>query len=120
MRIKGLISEVEYQAGIRWRNVYHKWLHSIGAPNPFPAAVDANGSFGRQNPMDDGSIDDELAEAIQRSMRAGEKALKMQGARVFHAVNAVAVYEEPEELGDFDLTSAAAKKGLKALVEVFG
>ena len=37
------------------------------------------------------------------------------GKRVFHAVNSIAVYEEPESLGDQEFTIAAAKIGLTAL-----
>lgn len=101
MRLKGRITEAEYQAGVRWRTIYHNWLRSIGAPG-----------------YEGATIDDELAEAIQRSMRAGEAILKNLGTRVFHSVNAVAVYEE--ELGDSEVTEVAAKKGLAALSAIFG
>ena len=37
------------------------------------------------------------------------------GKRVFHAVNSIAVYEEPESLGDQQFTYTAAKIGLTAL-----
>lgn len=123
MRLRGVISESEYEAGCRWRNIYHSWLCSIGAPNPFPAAIDWGGSFNEgQAPLSSMSdeLDDERSEAIARAFKIGEQALKRQGIRVFHAVNAVAVYEEPEGLGDFEFTAKAAKKGLAVLSEIFG
>lgn len=62
-------------------------------------------------------FDDEADEAISKAFRAGEKILKALGPRVFHAVAAVVVYEEPEGLGDGELTAYAAKKGLAALAK---
>lgn len=123
MRLKGLISEAEYEAGCRWRNLYHSWLCSIGAPNPFPAAIDWGGAFSEgQAPLSSMSdeLDDERCEAIARAFKVGEQALKKLGPRVFHAVNAIVVYEEPEELGAFEFTAYAAKKGLAALSRTFG
>ena len=114
------ITQAEYDAGCRWRDIYFNWLHSIGAPNPFPAAVDWNNSDFTQSPMNSNLIDDERAESIAKAFRVGERALKNLGRRVFDSVNAIAVYEEPEELGDFNATVAAAKKGLSALAEIFG
>jgi hypothetical protein len=102
MRLRGTITEAEYEAGFRWRNVYITWLRSIGAPG-----------------YEDQDLDDELCEAIAKAMRAGEAILKALGPRVFHAVNAIAVYEEAEGLGDFERTAASAKKGLSALAEGF-
>lgn len=118
----GIISDAEYEAGRRWSVIYRSWLVSIGAPNPFPSAIDygkPNASY--QEPMRPipSELDDERAELIAKSMRVGERTLKKLGPRVFHAVNAVAVYEETEELGDFEFTAKAAKKGLAALAEVF-
>lgn len=118
LRARGQISEAEYQAGCRWRSIYHRWLMSIGAPNPFPAAIDFCGSSGRQDPLDDG-MTDEQAEEIAKVFRVGERALKKLGPRVFHAVNAIAVYEEPEELGNYECTAKAAKLGLGALAECY-
>lgn len=123
MRLRGLITEAEYEAGCRWRNIYHSWLCSIGAPNPFPAAIDLDASFHEgQAPLSstNDDLDDERSEAIAKMFKVGESILKRLGTRVFHAVNAIAVYEEPEELGDFEFTAAAAKKGLAALAERFG
>jgi hypothetical protein len=33
MRLDKRITEAEYNAGVRWRKVYHDWLHSIGGRN---------------------------------------------------------------------------------------
>jgi hypothetical protein len=122
MRLRSQISEAEYEAGCRWRNIYHSWLCSIGAPNPFPAAIDWTGSFSEgQAPLSSGdnALADERDEAIAKAFKIGEAVLKKLGCRVFHAVNAVAVYEETEDLGDFEFTARAAKIGLKALAEIF-
>lgn len=122
LRLKGDITEAEYQAGVRWRNLYHSWLCSIGAPNPFPAAVDWGGSFSEGQALlsqASDEWDDERCEAIAKSFKIHEAVLKRLGIRVFHAVNAIAVYEEPEELGDFEFTTYAAKKGLAALANIF-
>lgn len=123
MRLRRQISEAEYEAGCRWRNIYLGWLTSIGAPDPFPDAIDCGGSSsGAQGPLSSNpsELDDERDAALAHVTRDGIKVLKSKGIRVFHAVNAVAVYEEPEELGDFQFTAKAAKIGLGALVVFFG
>jgi hypothetical protein len=100
----GRITRAEYEAGVRWRDVYSGYLKSIGAPEPY-------GNSG-------GSLEDytdALCENLAERYKAGVKILEACGKRVLHAVNAVAVFEEPEELGDFEFTAAAAKKGLAAL-----
>jgi hypothetical protein len=111
----GRITRAEYEAGVRWRDVYLGYLKSIGAPEPY-------GNSG-------GSLDaysDELCEELKRKYLAGVKILESCGVprgkytkskRVLHAVNAVAVFEESEELGDFEFTAAAAKIGLAALAQ---
>jgi hypothetical protein len=118
LRVSGKITEAEYNAGVRWREIYLNWLASIGAPSPFPAAMTLAGA-NCQTPLGSKNFDDERCEAIAKAMRAGEKVLKGLGNRVFHSVNAVVVYEEPEELGDFESTAYAAKKGLAALADLF-
>lgn len=110
------ITQAEYQAGIRWRTAYLAYLESIGAPHPFPTAIDLDGALitGAAPEMSDDEC--ELAAKLHRQ---GIKILKACGTRVLHAVNAVAVYEEPEELGDFEYTAKAAKIGLAALAASF-
>lgn len=121
MSLRGQITLAEYEAGCRWRSIYHNWLQSIGAPSPFPAAIDWGGSHSEgQAPLS--LVSDELEEeremAIAKAFKVGESTLKKLGVRVFHAVNAITVYEEPEELGDFEFTAMAAKRGLAALAQV--
>jgi hypothetical protein len=120
LRLSGRLTEREYNAGCRWRNIYFNWLRSIGAPNPHPAAIDYGAVVNDQEPMSGAVNDDERDEAIAKAFKGGEQVLKKLGPRVFHAVGAVAVYEEPEELGDFQFTARAAKLGLAALAEHFG
>lgn len=116
--LRGRINKAEYEAGCRWREIYHQWLSSIGAPNPFPAAVDWGAPRSVQDPLKS-NFDDEKSEAIAKVFRVGEKALKKLGTRVFHSVNAIAVYEQPEELGEFEYTAKAAQIGLAALAQIF-
>lgn len=121
LRLSHRISESEYRAGCRWRNIYSNWLHSIGAPNPNPSAIDYGADVhDGQEFMGSGVDDDERDEAIAQAFRAGEQVLKRLGPRAFHAVSAIAVYEETEELGDFQFTARAAQRGFAALAEHFG
>lgn len=94
LRVNKKITEEEYQAGVKWRTIYNAYMRTI------------------RNPED--CKDEECLDA-QEDFRRGLKILEAHGNRVYHAVNAVAVYEEPEELGDFEFTSSAAKIGLAAL-----
>jgi hypothetical protein len=94
----GFLSEDEYQAGCRWRNIYANWLKAIDAPP---------------------DLSDEAAEAFERSYKIGAAALLKLGRNVFDSVNALAVYEEPEELGGFWFTARAARRGLRLLSEIF-
>lgn len=102
----GKISKAEYEAGVKWRTVYLGYLQSIGAPEPY-------GSSDRIE------MSDEDCEHFAKSHKRGCAILNALGKRVFHAVNAIAVYEEPETLGDFAYTTAAAKKGLAVLAREF-
>lgn len=91
LRVRGIITEIEYQAGVKWRTVYANYLNSIQEP--------------------DEKTDDECDIAI-KAFERGLRILQGEGKRIFHALNAICVFEEPEELGDFEFTSCAAKKGL--------
>lgn len=102
----GKITRAEYEAGVRWRSVYLDYLKSIGAPEPYGNSDESLDSYS-----------DELCERLKESHRAGMKILEQCGKRVLHAVNAIAVFEEPEELGDFEFTARAAKVGLAALAK---
>lgn len=117
--LQGAITEAEYNAGCRWRRIYYDWLMSIGAPSPFPAAIDLDSVTIAQAPLTD-DFDNQRAERAAKAFKTGEKILRAKGVRVFHAVNAIAVYEEPEELGDWEYTLAAARRGFSALAEWIG
>lgn len=93
-RVKNELSEAEYQAGVKWRNVHLAYMRSI---------------------MDPDQLSDDECEKAAISYGRGVKILEREGKRVLHAVNAVAVFDEPEELGDREFTLAAAKIGLQAL-----
>lgn len=100
------ITEAEYQAGVRWRNAFNAYLHSI------------------QNPEDltQEQCDIALA-AYKKGLNILEKVNETKSykkrTRVLHAVNAIAVYEDPEELGDYQFTVTAARVGLAALAVSF-
>lgn len=89
-----LIPQDEYNAAVRWRTVHLAYLKSIHEPE---------------------SMVDEDCENASKSYRRGVDILMGRGRRVFHAVSSVAVYEEPEELGDFEYILAAARIGFAAL-----
>ncbi len=97
------ITRAQYEAATRWRDVYLGYLMTIGAPEPYGNSDGYN------------SFTDENCEEFARAYRAGIKILESCGKRVLHAVNSIAVYDEPEELGDYKFTLAAAKKGFTAL-----
>lgn len=94
LRVVGSITETEYQAGVKWRTVYTSYLHSI------------------QNP-DECTHDD--CDSAKAAYFRGLKLLEGQGKRILHALNAIAVFEEPEELGDFEFTSSAAREAMNVL-----
>lgn len=98
LRVSKQISEDEYLAGVKWRNVHHAYMRSIQAPE---------------------DLTDEQCELAVRAYERGRKLLEDQGSRVMHAVNAIAVYEDPEELGDYQFTVTAARVGLAALAVSF-
>lgn len=102
---RGLISEAEYLVGDTWRGIYLHYLASIGAPSPYGGDVEAFTQADCKSYADD--------------VKKGNEAMDAIGRRTRHAVNAIAVYEDPEELGNFELTARAAQKGLAALVLVF-
>jgi hypothetical protein len=106
MRVRGQITEAEYQAGVKWRGVYSRWLTSIESPD---------------------DVTDEDARSAKKAYLRGLEILEAFDAtkkykkrkRVVHAVNSVCVFEDPEELGDFEYTAAAAKIGLADLARSF-
>lgn len=98
LRLGGFLSEKEYEAGCKWRTIYRNWLEAIEAPS---------------------DLSDEKAESYEQAFRVGQSALMKLGRRIFDAVNAVAVYEEPEELGEFYFTARSAKIGFTELASIF-
>ena len=106
LRFEGKISQPEYLAGDKWRKAYLDWIKSIEAPD---------------------EMSDEDCESAKAKYLKGLKILEGQDAtqkyqkrkRVVHAVNAIAVFEEPEELGDFEYTLKAARVGLSDLSKHF-
>ncbi len=103
LRIGVEISEASYQAAIKWRDIYLTYLRSIGSPSPYG--------------LDVIEFSDEDCEKAKELFMRGQKILNDMGRRVFHAVNAIAVFEEPEDLGDPAFTLQAAKRGFDALAE---
>lgn len=98
LRLGGFLTEKEYEAGVKWRSIYRNWLTAIEAAD---------------------DLDDEKAEAYERAFKIGQTALIEISRRVFDSVNAVVVYEEPEELGGFCENAKCARVGLRALAEIF-
>ena len=98
-------SAAELLAAEKWRDIYLAYMRSI---------------------IDDETPDDKCEAAKVAYMR-GVEILESQDLtkpyckrkRVLHAVNAVCVYGEPDELGHQDYTLAAAKVGLGDLARLF-
>lgn len=112
----GAITQREYDAGRRWQQIYSEYLRCIGAPFPFPGAIPLSPDESLVcGPMELPS--DEECERWTRLFKHGRKLLEARGKRVFHAVNAIVVYEELEEYGDQAFKVSAAKVGLAALAD---
>lgn len=98
LRVSDQISEAEYLGGVKWRGVHQAYMHSIQSPE---------------------DLTDEQCELAVKAYERGRSIMKSQGERVLHAVNAIVVYEDPEELGDYQFTVTAARIGLSALASRF-
>jgi hypothetical protein len=106
LRFERRITQAEYLAGDKWRKAYLDWIKSIEAPD---------------------EMSDEQCLAAKEKYLKGLRILEAQDAtnkyekrkRVVHAVNAICVFEEPEELGDFKYTLRAARVGLSDLSNNF-
>lgn len=94
LRVHGQITEPEYQAGVKWRTVYSLYLQAIQAPD---------------------EMSEDACDVAHKAFERGLKLLEGQGKRILHALNAICVFEEPEELGDFEFTSGAARAGMSVL-----
>ena len=98
-----IFTAFELLAAERWRNAYLAYLKSIT----------------------DDETPDEKCEAIKSAYMRGVEILEAQDLsrkpyckrkRVLHAVNAICVYGDPDELGNQEFIMAAAKVGLADLV----
>ena len=98
----GQITQREYEAGRNWQTIYTRYLRCIGAPSV---------GGGSEMPSDDD------CERSTLLFNKGRKLLEAKGKRVWHAVNAIAVYGEPDEYGDSEFRIAAARIGLVALAD---
>lgn len=106
LRYERRISQAEYIAGGKWCKAYLTWIKSIEVPEEM--------------------TQDECLSA-RSSYEKGLRVLEAQDSsqpyckrkRVVHAVNAVCVFEDPEELGDFEQTLKAARIGLSDLASQF-
>ena len=106
LRYENRISQPEYLAGEKWRKSYLDWIKSIEAPD---------------------EMSHEDCETAKAKYLKGLKILEAQDLskpyckrkRVVHAVNAITVFEDPEELGDFGYTLKAARVGLQDLAKSF-
>jgi hypothetical protein len=115
--LTGEISKDQYAAGVRWRELALRYLAIIGAPYPFARStgfgdvVTSGGEFA--DILSPDALDN--LESTEKAYKRGVNVLMARGRRVFHAVQSIVVYEEPEELGDFDFTLHAAKIGLSEI-----
>jgi hypothetical protein len=106
LRYENRITQPEYLAGDKWRKAYLDWIKSIEAPD---------------------EMSDDECEAAKARYLKGLHILEAQDLtkpyckrkRVVHAVNSIAVFEDPEELGDFEYTLKAARVGLADLSKSF-
>lgn len=97
LRLGGFLSEKEYEAGVKWRSIYRNWLK----------AIESN------------ELEDEKCESYEQAFKNGRTALLNAGRKVFDRVNAVVVYEEPEELSGFYENARSARIGLRVLADIF-
>lgn len=107
---KGKITKAEFEAAKVWREVYRDYLASIGVPG---YTKDLDGLGHQIN-----ASDLRCEELKKRVYRGIEEVKKNVGRRGLHALNALVVYEEPEELGDFDYTVQAAKVAMSYLAKI--
>jgi hypothetical protein len=95
---RGMISRIEYEAGVRYANVVLMYLSTTDAPEP----------YGRE---DLSSIEDDECFRRKMSMSAAKLVLKNAGRRCGHVVDRVTVYEQPLRDGELEIL----RIGLRAL-----
>ena len=101
LRVRNQISESEYLAGIRWREIYLAYLMSIGCPTPY-GGIDIE-------------LSDELCRLAREALEHGKTVLMPLGRGVFHSVLALVVYQELEDMEDDFIRVDLARRGLRAL-----
>lgn len=97
---KGFFTEYELLAAERWRDVYLSYLRTIIDEYPDHVCESAKSKYLQGL---------EILEAQDLSERYCKR------KRVVHAVNAVCVYGEPDELGNVEFVLIAAKAGFADL-----
>jgi hypothetical protein len=100
----GRIPIDEYNAASQWRNAHLNYLHSIQSSDDL-------------TDEDCKRAADKYKEGVEILMNCGDRGKSPYGhsRRVFHAVCALATYEET--LGDFEYTVKAARVGFAALAK---
>lgn len=122
LRALNRISEAEYLAGVKWRNAYNAWINSIESPDEMSddECEAAKVSYLRGLKILEARDPSQL---VRRKWRAGaeryEAANISKRKRVVHAVNAIAVFDDPNGLGDPEFTLDAARIGLADLARWF-
>jgi hypothetical protein len=105
-------SKSELLAAEKWRNAYLKYMRSIEDEGMPDAECEAAKS------AYDRGIEILEAQDLSRTYKTEDGKRRedyKKRKRVLHAVNALCVYGEPDELGHQEYTLAAAKVGLAAL-----
>lgn len=98
LRQLGLISQVEYEAGIRYGNIMLLYLASIDAPEPYGGDLD--------------SLADDVCFKRKMDVAAAKTILRECGPECSKIVDRVTVYDEPtHDDEEFDLL----KSGLRGL-----
>jgi len=104
----------ELLAAEKWRNVYLRYMRSIvDGEVPDTECEAAKVAYMRGVEILEAQDISKIYRTPQGRVRDDYKKRK----RALHAVNALCVYGEPDELGHQEFTMAAAKVGLKSLVE---
>lgn len=106
----GQITQQQYNAGVKFSEVYHKYLESIGAPYPFPQAQDGERS---DTGMPDITLSDSECRRRKLAFQEAFDKVEAKGARVRMSVTNIAVYES-KPVDDWDLE--CLKIGLSALL----
>lgn len=107
LRFERRITHAEYIAGGKWCKAYLAWIKSIEAPEEMTQdeCVSARKDYEKGLEILEGRTPTQWGYQKRK--------------RVVHAVNSVAVFEDPEELGDFEFTLKAARVGLQDLASQF-